>query len=55
MKLNQVKVHCIDAATPAALDTAVNNWLVTTGEATFLSILYSTNGGDFSVLITYTK
>lgn len=54
MKLNQVKVHCINAASAAALDTAVNAWLVTQGEATHLSIEYSEAAGNYSVLITYT-
>lgn len=54
MKLNQVKVHCINAATAAALDTAVNTWLQATGEATFLALDYCESGGNYSVLITYT-
>lgn len=54
MKLNQVKVHCINAASAAALDTAVNTWLIAQGEATYLDIAYVEAGGNYSVLITYT-
>lgn len=54
MKLNQVKTHCINAASAAALDTAVSAWLQTTGEATFLSIDYCESAGNYSVLVTYT-
>lgn len=54
MKLNQVKVHCISAADPALLDAAVNGWLVTTGEATYLAMDYQQSASVYSVLITYT-
>lgn len=58
MKLNQVKFHCINAASPAALDTAITAWLqsLTGGqaEASFMSVDYCESAGNYSVLITYT-
>lgn len=53
MKLSQVKVHTINAASAAALDTAVNDWLQATGEATYIALAYVEAGGNYSVCITY--
>lgn len=55
MKVNQVLVHVIDAATPGALETAITTWVQAQGEATFISIDYQVVAGSYSVLITYTK
>lgn len=58
MKLNQIRTKTINAATAAALDTAITTWLqglsATESESTFLDIDYCESGGNYSALITYT-
>lgn len=54
MKVNQIKTKTLNASTALLLDAAITAWIVTQDEATFLSIDYSENAGNYSVLITYT-
>ena len=58
MKLALLKTKTLNAASPAALDTAIAAYVqgLATGEreATFLAIDYHESGGNYSVLITYT-
>lgn len=54
MKLNQIRTKTINAASAAALDTAITTWVQAQGEATFLDIDYCESGGNYSALITYT-
>jgi hypothetical protein len=54
MKVNQIKVHLIDAASAAALETAITTWVQGLGEATFIGIDYQVSGSSYSVLVTYT-
>ncbi len=54
MKVNQIKTKTFNAATPAALDTAIATWLVTQTEATFMSLDFSTFSGDYAAIIVYT-
>lgn len=55
MKLNQVKVKVIEAASADALTVAVTDFLIdpTVSEATFMSVEYSIAAGVFSALIVY--
>lgn len=55
MKLNQVVIKVIEAATADALTIAVNTFLKNSGEATLLSMHYAVIGGDFSAMIVYTN
>jgi hypothetical protein len=55
MKLNQIRTKTLNAASAAALDTAIETWVQAQGEATFLSIDFQESAGNYSVLITYTS
>lgn len=55
MKLNQAKVEIIAAATSAALETAVNAWLVANKEESLVSIQFTEGTGNFTAYIVYTK
>lgn len=55
MKLNQVKVQCIEAADADALTEAVTTFLLSAAvsEAQFLSLEYGVAAGVFSALVVY--
>jgi len=57
VKLNQVLVEVLDASTVAALQTAVNGFLDTIGEATYVDIQYQVAGTPpvYSAMIIYAK
>lgn len=54
MKVNQIRTKTFNAATPAALDTAIAAWLQVQGEATYLSLSFSSSAGDYAAIIVYT-
>lgn len=56
MKLNHTVVAVIEAASAAALQAAVNAFLVAPGERTFISMQYvAFDSTHYSVLIVYTN
>lgn len=55
MKLNQVVVKVISAASALGLETAVNGFLATVGEATLVATHYTANEGIYSAMIVYTN
>ena len=56
MHLNHIVVEVIEAATAAALQDAINAFLVAPGERTFLSMQYMAfDNAHYSALIVYTK
>ena len=55
MKLNQIKTKILTAATAAALETAVNDWIGGRSEETFISIHFTETTGNFTAYIVYTK
>lgn len=54
MKLNQAQIKTFGDASLAALETAVNAWLVTGGERQLITVLYSANGTVYSAIVVYT-
>lgn len=55
MKARVAKLKAIDAATPAALETAVNTWLQAAGEKELLEIRYQADGTTWAAFILYTE
>jgi hypothetical protein len=55
MKLSQVKVKEFSEASMAALETAINAWLVAREEQTFIALHHYITGADYTALIVYTE
>lgn len=56
MKVSVVKVKCFSDVSAANLETAINAWLTTTGEKTFLQIEFRYAGANlFGAMVTYTE
>lgn len=56
MKLGMMRVKVLEAATAAALETAVATWLATLTEEKVVVMLYQVpDSSHYSVLIAYTE
>jgi len=56
MKVSVVKVKLFQDTSASNLETAINTWLTSTGERTFLAIEHRYAGANlFSAMVTYTE